>query len=269
MRAAWLLPALVIGAARPAAAQRPLAERVRAVGTGTVAFTTRSRDGTCGDGRTSFNDGLSGPRSRVYDGMLLTHAPWDTRIPPCERGPLRVTIRVVDGVATAVRAAIGPVPATADSVTDLGTVSAADAAALLRDVVRSVASPRAATDAMMPLVLVDSAPRWEVLADAARDTTRLARYRRRASDLLARAAAATLGPVPDEEDESNDAGDRREAVNALARRANRDDDPVPALIAIARDNPHRDARVAALYQLGHTGDPRPVALFTRLLGLSR
>ena len=58
----------------------------------------------------------------------------------------------------------------------------------------------------------------------------------------------------------------REAVYALARQRERNEDPVPQLIEIARTNSHRDARVAALYSLGQTGDPRAVDLFTSMLG---
>src|SRR5437868_5503973 len=102
MRRAVSLVALLTVTLIPATAtraQRPLADRLRAMGTKTVAFSARSRPEVCGDGSTSYNDGLSNPRSRFYDGyMLLTHEPWDRRIPPCEAGPVRVTVRVVDGI---------------------------------------------------------------------------------------------------------------------------------------------------------------------------
>jgi hypothetical protein len=277
-RVSALLIALVAtGAPVVAGAQPSLAERVRGTGTRTVAFTTRTRAEACGDGRTSFSDGLIGSRSRIYtndrvyygtDWMILTHAGWDSRIPPCEHGPMRVLVRVVDGSPSWVRAAVGPAtafPALADTITDLGTVGSSEAGTFLREVVRG-SQGRAATDAMEPLVLVDSAPRWETLAAAAGDTTRLVRYRRRAADILARAAAATLGPVP-VEDDSPRANERREAVNAFARRRDPADDPVPQLLALARQNPHLEARVAALYQLGQTGDPRAVPLFASMLGV--
>jgi hypothetical protein len=54
-------------------------------------------------------------------------------------------------------------------------------------------------------------------------------------------------------------------VYAIARRHEKNDDPVPELLEIARTNAHRDARVAALYQLGQLTDVRAVDLFTTML----
>ena len=244
-------------------AQRPLAERIGGNQTRTLAFSARSRPEACGDGSTSYNDGLSGLRTRYYDGaMLLTHAPWDTHIPPCEKGPVRVTLRLVEGVPSWIRVSVGPLAALGDTVTDIGSVSDAQAAAYLVQLMRN-GTDRIATQALMPLVLLDSTPRWELLASAARDTTHLLRFRRRASDLLARAAAYTLGPEATTDDD--DPSGRREAVYALARQREQNSDVVPELLDIAQRNPHRDARVAALYQLGQNGDPRALQLFTTML----
>ena len=74
----------------------------------------------CGDGSHSYSDGLSGPRTRVYDGMLLTHEPWETRVAPCEHGMVRVTVRMVEGVPSWLRTAAGPLLSLGDSVLDFG-----------------------------------------------------------------------------------------------------------------------------------------------------
>ena len=50
---------------------------------------------------------------------------------------------------------------------------------------------------------------------------------------------------------------------ALSQRP--DDEGVPALIHIARTNPHRELRKTALFWLGQSGDPRALALFEELL----
>ena len=123
---------------------------------------------------------------------------------------------------------------------------------------------RAAIDAISALVLIDSVPRWETLAATAEDSSVMQRYRHRASDMLARGAASTLG-FGSSTDEDDAASLRREAVDAIARSKDRSMDPVPELLDIARSNPHRDARVAALYQLGQLNDPRAVALFENML----
>ncbi len=104
----------------------------------------------------SFSDGLSGPRTRVYDGMLLTHGPWDNRIPPCERGPMRVTMRVVERTPSSLRTVVAPVATPADSVTDLGLVSTTDAGAYLTWLARH-GDGRVSESAMLPLVLLDIA----------------------------------------------------------------------------------------------------------------
>lgn len=247
-------------------AQTPLADRIAGIRNGTVAFSANSRANVCGDGKTSFSDGLSGPRTRFYDGMLLTHGPWDNRVPPCDHGPMRITIRMVEGSVSTLRTVVASSTAAPDSVRDLGLVSTADAGKYLSWLVRH-GEGRVAESAMLPLVMLDSVARWPVLAEAAGDTTRLLRYRRRASDILARAAAGTLGLGDlDEDDESIQ---RREAVYALARRETKEDDPVPRLIEIARTNSHRDVRRAALYQLGQTSDPRATAYFMELLRSSQ
>ncbi len=261
-RALLTLAALLVPALLPA--QRTLAERLRAMGTKTVAFSAAARPEVCGDGVRSYNDGLSGPNSRYYDGyMLLTHEPWDTRIAPCEKGPVRVTVRMVEGMPSWLRVAAGPLPVLGDSVTDLGMVSTADAAAFLRGLARE-GEGRASTSALLPLVLIDSTPRWDALVAAARDSTRPQSYRRRAADLLARAAANTIAAEPNAEEEEERSA-RREAVYALARKRDQGDDVVPVLLDIARKNTHRDARVAALYQLGQTYDRRAIDLFAGLL----
>lgn len=256
--AALFLPCL-------APAQQSVRDRLRAAGTRTVAFSASARPEVCGDGIRSYNDGLSGPRTRMYDGMLLTHEPWDTRIAPCEHGLVRVTVRVVDGTPSWLRTAAGPLPVLGDSVMDLGRVSAASAGDFLRTLVRS-GEGRVAVDAISPLVLIDSIPRWDVLSAAANDSSRIQRYRRRASDLLARGAASTLG-FDTAGDEDDAASLRREAVYAIARARDKDKslDPVPQLLDIAKTNQHRDARVAALYQLGQLDDPRAVAFFASML----
>jgi hypothetical protein len=168
---------------------------------------------------------------------------------------------MVEGVPSWLRIAVGPLPVLGDTVLDLGTVSTREAGDFLEALVRG-GEGRAAVDALLPLVVLDSFARWDVLAAAARDSTRVQRYRRRAADLMARAASGTL---PGESADDEAAAVRREAVYALARKREKSEDPVPELLTIARTNSHRDARVAALYSLGQTGDARAIELFASML----
>src|SRR5712675_859539 len=112
-----------------AAAQAPLVERLHDAGTRTVAFSTSSRPEVCGDGATSMSDGLGSGRSFMfieYSGIRE----WTP--PPCLRGPLRVTVRMVEGQPSTLRVMAGPLPVLGDSVLDLGMVSTSDAGAYLR-----------------------------------------------------------------------------------------------------------------------------------------
>jgi hypothetical protein len=252
--------ALAAAASSGAAAQPSLAARVRAAGTRTVVLTTRARSEVCGDGLHYLRDGLGGSTTEMYNDTWSEG--WTP--PPCVHGPLRVTLRAVDGVPSQLRTSAGPAAALSDTVLDLGSVAAAEAGAYLRELARS-GQGRVGEQALLPLVLVDSTPRWEALTAAARDSTRMLRYRRRASGLLARAAAGTLGAAGWSDDPA--AEQRRAAVSALATRRPRDADPVPDLLSIARTNRHADARAAAIRQLGQTADPRAIDLFAAMLGV--
>lgn len=259
--AAW--PACCLLIVPPLLHAQSLAERLRASGTRTVAFSAPSRTETCGDGTQSFSDGLGGARSRFFEGAVYSHPPWDTRLAPCDKGPVRVTVRVVAGRPSWMRVAVGPLATLGDSVLDLGPVSARDAGDFLVTLARA-GDGRASVEALLPIVVVDGLPRWETLASVARDTTMPMRFRRRAGDLLARAAASSLPAEPNGDDDIA-AALRREAVYALARKREKSEDPVPQLLEIARGNRFRDARVAALYSLGQLGDPRAVDLFRSML----
>jgi hypothetical protein len=244
-----------------AAAQTPLAERLHDAGTRTVAFSTRARPEVCGDGSTSMSDGLGSGRSFMYIEYSGTRE-WTP--PPCVHGPMRVTVRVVEGRPSTLRVMAGPLPVLGDSVLDLGMVSTAEAGAYLRSLART-GDGRAAQQALLPLILVDSQPRWDVLAEAARDSTKAQSYRRRASDLLARGAVSTLGVQAFVDDEP--ASERRTAVRALAQRRTRDEDPVPQLLEIAQTNRHADARAAAIQQLAQYADPRAITMMAMMLGV--
>jgi hypothetical protein len=244
-----------------AAAQTPLAARLHDAGTRTVAFSTRARPEVCGDGSTSMSDGLGSGRSFMYIEYSGTRE-WTP--PPCVNGPMRVTVRVVEGRPSTLRVMAGPLPTLGDSVLDLGMVSTAEAGAYLRSLART-GDGRAAQQALLPLILVDSQPRWDVLAEAARDSTKAQSYRRRASDLLARGAVSTLGVQAFVDDEP--ASERRTAVRALAQRRTRDEDPVPQLLEIAQSNKHADARAAAIQQLAQYADPRAITMMAMMLGV--
>ena len=56
---------------------------------------------------------------------------------------------------------------------------------------------------------------------------------------------------------------RKQAVFALSQRPA--EEGVPALIRIARSNPHAELRKTALFWLGQSEDPRALTLFEEIL----
>ena len=114
--------AALLAAAWSGAGAQSLAARVRAAGTRTVALTTRARTEVCGDGINYLRDGLGGSTVEI-NGHYLSSEGWTP--PPCVHGPLRVTLRTVEGVPSGLRASAGPAPALPDTVLDLGSVAAA------------------------------------------------------------------------------------------------------------------------------------------------
>ncbi len=258
------LGAVVLVLPHAAQAQRPLAERIKAMGTKTVAFNARSRPETCGDGLTSYSDGLTSSQTRYFIGYdMISYGSWEGRTSgPCEKGPVRVTVRVVEGQLSWLHTYVGPLTTLGDTITDLGAVSTSDARTFLEPLVLA-SDGRASLESMMPFVMIDSLPRWSVFERVARDSSRMSKYRRRAADLMARGAAATVPAEPGVDEDIRST--RREAVYALARQQPTSDNIVTDLLTIATSNPHRDARVAALYQLGQGSDPRSVELFATML----
>src|SRR3954463_10886306 len=84
-----------------AEAQTNIADRVRGAGTRTVALTTRARPEVCGDGIDVVSDGLGGEVS--YYSEYYESGTWVRR--PCAHGPVRLTLRVVEGVPSRIRVA--------------------------------------------------------------------------------------------------------------------------------------------------------------------
>src|SRR6266436_1940697 len=95
-----------------------LANRVASAGDRSVQFSYPARPGVCGDGRTYISTG-----SGNFYGFSSSAAD------QCQAGPVRVVIDLADRNVVALRTYVGaPSTATDAGVTNLGTVTAADAA---------------------------------------------------------------------------------------------------------------------------------------------
>ncbi len=244
-----LLAALVLSPATLTG--QSLAQRVRSAGDGTIRLSFAAREGVCGHA-----SGIS-----IIDGDDAD----DDWISDCERGPVRVSLRIQSGqVAEADTRVAGRWRSGRPGVQDLGLVPAREAADLLLGLARG-AGEEAGDELLTAATLADSAVVWPELLRMAREDRLPIETRRKAVFWLGQAAgeAATRGLDSIAVDRGGDLEVREHAVFALSQRPA--DEGVPALIRIARSNPHPELRRKALFWLGQSEDPRALTLFEEIL----
>lgn len=235
----------------PLAAQS-LAQRLQAAGDGTIRLSFAAREGVCGhaNGITITSDDPDDDDEWVSD---------------CERGPVRVWLRMRGGrVADAETRVAGRWREVRAGTTELGLVPAREAVDLLLGLARRSAGSES-DELLTAIAMADSVVVWPELIRMARDGKLPAETRRQAVFWVGQAAgdAATRGLDSVVTDDRGDLEVREQAVFALSQRPA--DEGVPALIRIARTNPHPELRRKALFWLGQTEDPRALALFEELL----
>ena len=251
MNTTWWAALLTAFLPAPLAAQS-LAQRVRGAGDGTVRLSFASREGVCS----------TGPGSITIIDDDDHDDEWESG---CERGPVRVSLRVRGGRVTESETYVGGRwRAGRDRVTDLGLVPAREAADLLLAL-----APQVSDDDGGKLVtaatLADSVVVWPQLLRLARDTGVREETRRQAVFWLGQAAGAEAVKGLDSiaTDGGGDIEIRKQAVFALSQRPA--DEGVPILIRIARSNRHPELRKSALFWLGQSEDPRALTLFEEIL----
>lgn len=227
-----------------------LASRVAGIGDGRLRLTFAARHGVCGNGGRNITIVSDDEDQEVES--------------DCTPGPVRVSLRVHGGrVAEAHTYVGGRWRAPSGPATDLGTVSAPEAAAgLLALAERADAD---AEDLITAATLADSAVVWPTLLRMARRTDLSLETRRHAVFWLSQAAgaAATRGLDSLTNDERGNLEVRKQAVFALSQRP--PDEGVPALIRVARTSPSGELRKTALFWLGQSEDPRALAVFEEIL----
>jgi hypothetical protein len=245
-----LAAALALLLLPPAAVAQTLAQRAEALRDGTLRLSFAARPGVCGNGGHSIT--------------IASHdedSEWES---DCTPGPVRVSLRVRGGrVADAHTYVGGRWRPPEGKTTDLGQVPARQAAA---DLLALVEQHRAdAEELVTAATLADSADVWPVLLRIARRTELPLETRRQAVFWLGQAAgeAATRGLDSLVTEGGGELEVRKQAVFALSQRPA--DEGVPALIRIARSNPHAELRKTALFWLGQSEDPRAIALFEEIL----
>lgn len=248
------------------ALQQPALERrIATAPDGIVHLTFAARPGICGNGRGSVSMDCDDGNCGNYS-VNVGNRDWREVEYDCDPGPVRVSLRVSGGKVTSLRTYVGGRwrTTTGDGVTDLGTVSARDAAAYFL-ALASKDNGAGGEHAVFPAILADSVTVWPDLLRLARNTNVSRKARRQAVFWLGQAAgeAATRGLTDLVDDRATDRDVREQAVFALSQRPK--DEGVPALIRIARQNPDRELRKKAIFWLGQSDDPRALALFEELL----
>ena len=156
MRLLWLP---VLATAAGVAGGQSLERRIANVRDGTVRMTYAARPGVCGDGRETVRFGrvITGP-------SMFGFGRSDMRV--CYEGPVRVSLGRSDGETISIRAYVGGRWSGGDDETDLGVVSAPEAARyLLREATRVGRNGERALDAA---VFADSIELWPDLVTLAR-----------------------------------------------------------------------------------------------------
>ncbi len=222
-----------------------VAEQVRAAPDGRVRMTFAARPGVCGNGQN-----ISTRRGDNED--------WERDCEPC---PVRVVLTKDQGEIVRIRSYVGGRWRATRRTTDLGRVSALDAADYLTDIARR-GSERASRDAVLPATMADSAVVWPALLDVARDDTLPRRTRRAALQWAGTAAGdVVVQRLASVEDPDREARERAVfAVSQLPR-----DQGVPLLVEVARTHRDPEIRRKALFWLGQSGDPRAIDVFEELL----
>ena len=243
-------------AALPASAQS-LATRIGEVREGTVRFNYAARPDVCGNGENSISTGDRHVRRNVDD---------DGNDCPCEYGPARLSLAISEGTVNRIKIAVGSRWRDNGSsrITDLGQVSPREAASYLLDLARK-SRTQAGGEAIFAVTLADSVTPWPDLLRIARSEDVRRDTRKQSVFWLGQAAGdvATEGLTELAEDDNEDQEVRESAVFALSQL--NDDQGVPALIRIARNNKDPKIRRTALFWLGQSDDPRALDLFEELL----
>lgn len=236
--------------------------RIDRVRDGQVRFTFNLRPGVCGSGRNIWRTTSSGRDGiQVNSDRYSRDVEYDVE---CDSGPGRVVIDKVDGDLRDVRLYVGGRWRASSTATDLGALSAREAAATLLDIVRNAPS-KASERAIFPLTLVDSVDVYRELLRIARDEDRPRSTRKQAVFWLGQAAEgpATAGLTELVGEAAQDREVRESAIFALSQRPK--DEGIPALINVVRSNRDPELRKKALFWLGQSGDPRAVDLIEELL----
>lgn len=229
--AAWSVAATLFAAAQLPA--QSLAARVDAVKNGTVVMSFATRPGVC-----------------------RSVGPWG-----CDTGPVRVAIGRADGQVVSIRESVGGRVSTGAQETDLGTVSAPDAARYLLVLARAAAG-RSADDAIAAASFADSVDVTPELTTIVRDANAPLGSRKQAMFWLGQSATPTSNLLR-LDGAANGTALREQFIFVLSQRG--DDAALDKLIDIAKHDADRELRKRAMFWLGQSRDPKALKFIRDIL----
>ena len=263
--------ALALTLAPPAGAQAgsSIARRVAAAPDGEVRLSYATRSDVCGVGR----DGVSIGSTMTFFDRGESYGSWSRR--RCVDGPARVALTVREHEVTGVRTRVGGAwPAGASDVTDLGTVSAPEAAAYFIALAPAL-DGSGRQNPLLAAAVADSANVAPDMLRLGRTTTLSRELRKRAvhwagalGDASMVAPLTALARANGSERTSGDDvgpgnGIEGAAVGALAMIP--DGVGVPALMTLVRDG-SESVRKAAVFWLGQRDEEKAHALVRTVAG---
>ncbi len=240
---------LAIATWAPNAFAQSLANRIASASDRSVQFSYPVRPGVCGDGRTYISTG-----SGNFYGSYSNNG-----ADQCLAGPVRVVADLADRNVIALRTYVGgPGPALEGGVTNLGTVTSAEAADFLIGVAAK-ADGRVGRDAIFAALLGENVDLTPGLLDIGRDQNRPLETRRAALSGLVRSDSRQLDKIGSAlvqiaTNESDVQGVRTAALSALSRLDH--GAGIQPLVQLASSNLTSWVGREAMTVLARSGDPR-------------
>ena len=240
---------LAIAVSAPGALAQSLANRIAASSDRSVQFSYPVRPGVCGDGRTYISTG-----SGNFYGSFSSNA-----ADQCLAGPVRVVADLADRNVIALRTYVGgPVAAAETGVTNLGTVSSAEASDYLLGVAAR-ADGKVGRDAIFAALLGENVELTPRLLDIGRDQNRPLETRRAALSGLVRSDSRQLDGIGSAlvqiaTNENDVQGVRTAALTTLSRLDH--GAGIQPLVQLASANLTSWVGREAMTVLSRSGDPR-------------
>ena len=248
-----------------------IARRVASAPDGEVRLTYATRPDACGDGR----DGVSIRRSMFFSDRVESYGTVSGM--RCVAGPARITLTVRDRKVTGVRTRVGgDWPSAASGVTDLGRVSASEAAAYF---IALVPQRESSSRPLLAAAVADSTNVAPEMLRLARTATLPRETRRRAvhwagalgdESMVAPLTELARATGSDRSTSADDPGpgDGLEGAAVGALSMIPDGAGIPALMTLAR-NGSVSVRKAAVFWLGQRDDERGRELVRAVAGDER